>query len=119
MSKRIKVKPGKTQSKLGFAVGIVFVIIGCVVVIPVFGPFGVFWTIIAGFIAFSHMKNAFTDEGMPTHEIIIDEERDAETVSRGVTDIEDKMNTLRSLYEQGLITAEEYEKKRRDLLDKF
>ncbi len=27
--KRIKVKPGKTQSKIGFVVGLIFVLIGC------------------------------------------------------------------------------------------
>ena len=39
--KRIKVKPGKTQSKFGFVVGILFVLIGCFVAIPAFGPFGI------------------------------------------------------------------------------
>ena len=60
--KRIKVKPGKTQSKIGFVVGLVFVLIGCIVVIPTFGPFGIIWTAIAGVIAFTHYKNGFTAE---------------------------------------------------------
>ena len=38
--KKIKVKPGKTQSKMGFIVGILFVILGVFVVIPTFGLFG-------------------------------------------------------------------------------
>ena len=59
--KRIKVKPGKTQSKIGFGVGIVFVLIGIFIVIPIFGTFGIFWTAVAGFIAFSHYRNGFTD----------------------------------------------------------
>ena len=58
--KKIKVRPGKTQSKMGFVVGILFVIIGCFVVIPTFGLFGVVWTGIAAMIAFSHYKNGFT-----------------------------------------------------------
>lgn len=50
--KKIKVKPGKTQAKMGFVVGILFVILGCVVVIPTFGLFGVIWTGVAVMIAF-------------------------------------------------------------------
>ena len=52
--KRIKVQPGKNQSKLAFGVGILFVLIGCFAVIPAFGPFGIIWTLIAGVIAFSN-----------------------------------------------------------------
>ena len=63
MSKKsVKVKPGKTQSKIGFVAGLLFVVIGVVVAIPTFGLFGVVWTAFAGLIAFSHFKNAFTDE---------------------------------------------------------
>ena len=46
MSKNIRVKPGKTQSAMGFAVGIVFCLIGLFLVIPQFGAFGIFWTTI-------------------------------------------------------------------------
>lgn len=111
-SKKIKVKPGKTQSKLGFFVGIAFVLIGCVVVIPIFGPFGILWTAVAGFITYSHYKNAYTDEGMATHEILIDEDGDKE-------DIEAKLKKLESLYNQGLITQEEYQEKRKEFLQEF
>lgn len=121
--KRIKVKPGKTQSQFGFAVGIIFVIIGCVVVIPIFGPFGILWTIIAGFIAFSNYKNGFSDEGIATHEIVIE---DDENYYGGYTkddtndgDIEEKLKKLESLYNQGLITREEYDGKRKELLERF
>ena len=52
--KKIKVKPGKTQSKMGFVVGILFVILGVFVVIPTFGVFGFIWTGGAAMIAFTH-----------------------------------------------------------------
>ena len=114
MSKKtVKVKPGKTQSKLGFVVGIVFVLIGCVVVIPTFGPFGILWTAVAAFIAYSHYKNGFTEEGFATHEIVIDH-ADDET-----EDIEEKLKKLDSLYQQGLITREEYDEKRKEFLAEF
>lgn len=128
--RRIKVKPGKTQSKFGFIVGIVFCIIGCVVVIPMAGLFGVLWTGIAVVITVMNYKNGFSDEGVATHEIIIDESEDSvertfyteestrRTESSG-EDIEAKLKKLNSLYEQGLITASEFEAKRKELLDEF
>lgn len=120
--KRIKVKPGKTQSKLGFGVGIIFVLIGCVIVIPTFGPFGILWTAVAGFIAYSHYKNAFTNEGMATHEIVIDETGDVHDTYQDADndiDIEVKLKKLESLYNQGLITHAEYEQKRKEIIDHF
>ncbi len=122
--KRIKVKPGKTQSQFGFVIGIVFVIIGCVVVIPIFGPFGILWTVVAGFIAFSHFKNGFSDEGMATHEIVIEDndENYYESYKKNDADdgdVEEKLKKLESLYNQGLITREEYDGKRKELLEKF
>ena len=112
--KRVKVKPGKTQSKFGFVVGVLFVLIGLVVAIPTFGLFGVVWTAAAGFIAYSHYKNGFTDEGMATHEIVIDS-----TEADDEEDIEQKLRKLDSLYQQGLITREEYDSKRKEFLDEF
>ena len=47
MKRSIKVRPGKAQSAMGFAVGLVFVGIGLFVAIPTFGLFGIFWTLIA------------------------------------------------------------------------
>ncbi|MBP3616963.1 MAG: SHOCT domain-containing protein [Lachnospiraceae bacterium] len=128
--KRIKVKPGKTQSKLGFIVGIIFCIIGCVVVIPVLGPFGILWTGVAVVITVINFKNGFSEEGVTSHEIIIDESEDTAEWDWGTTgdsqksessgeDIEVKLKKLNSLYEQRLITASEFETKRKELLDKF
>lgn len=131
MARRIKVKPGKGQSKMGFVVGIIFVLIGVFFAIPTFGLFGVFWTAVAGFIAYSHYKNGFSDEGMATHEIIIDDDNatydhsytngygDYEAPNTSGDDIEAKLKKLDSLYNQGLITSEEYEQKRKEFLDEF
>ena len=128
--KRIKVKPGKTQSKLGFFMGIAFCIIGCVAVIPMFGAFGLLWTGVAVAITVINYKNAFSEEGVTSHEIIIDESEDATELNCGIggdnvraqsggEDIEAKLKKLHSLYEQRLITSSEYEEKRKELLKKF
>lgn len=117
--KRIKVKPGKTQSKIGFIVGIAFVLLGCFVVIPTFGPFGLLWTAVAGMIAFSHFKNGFSEDGIATHEIIIEDSEDVKQLLDDGEDIETKLIKLNSLYEQRLITKEEYDEKRKELLKEF
>ena len=117
--KKIKVKPGKTQSKIGFIVGILFVLIGCFVAIPSFGLFGVIWTAIAGVIAFTHYKNGFSDEGVSTHEIIIEDGMEISKSFDNGEDIEAKLIKLNSLYEQRLITKEEYDEKRKEFLKEF
>lgn len=117
--KKIKVKPGKTQSKMGFIVGILFVILGVVVVIPTFGLFGLIWTGIAAMIAFTNYKNGFSDEGVATHEIIIEDGMNVTESHDDGEDIEAKLIKLNSLYDQRLITKEEYDEKRKELLDEF
>ena len=128
--KRIKVRPGKTQSKMGFFMGIAFCIIGCVVVIPMAGVIGVLWTGFAVAITVINYKNAFSEEGVTSHEIIIDEAEGVTELNRSVAgenggaksdgeDIEAKLKKLHSLYEQRLITSSEYEQKRKELLERF
>ena len=75
MSKKVRVKPGKGQSMMGFIVGILFCLIGAFAVIPAAGIFGVFWTLMALIITITNGINAFTDKGVASHEIVIDEEK--------------------------------------------
>lgn len=117
--KRIKVKPGKTQSKMGFIVGILFVVLGVFVVIPTFGLFGLIWTGVAAMIAFTNYKNGFSDEGVATHEIVIEDGMEMPNTYDDGEDIEAKLIKLNSLYEQRLITKEEYDEKRKELLKEF
>jgi len=109
--RRIKVRPGRTQSKAGFIVGIIFCIIGVVFVIPRAGMFGLLWTGVALLITLMNYWNGFSDEGVATHEIIIDESdlaagRDLNVVDNSRReesdgeDIEAKLKKLHSLYEQ-------------------
>lgn len=138
MSKRIKVKPGKTQSAMGFAVGIVFCLIGVFVVIPSAGLFGVFWTLMAGIITVTNGINAFSHKGVASHEIVIDDDTGRSPASTGEENsgecletaecgsaisreelrgnIELRLRTAEDLYKAGTITREEYEKKREEIL---
>ena len=133
MSKRIHVRPGKGQSKLAFGVGIMFCLIGVFFVIPTFGPFGIFWTAIAGWIAYSCYRNGFTDKPIDSHLIEIEYDGRDVTITnhRGYQpysydreamheeDAEARLKKLQSLYNQSLITYEEYEQKKKEILDEL
>lgn len=112
--KKIEVKPGKRQSKIGFFVGIGFVIIGFVIAIPTAGLFGIIWTGIACFICYENYKNGFTDEGVPSYEIDIEEDEGV-----AVQDIETRLKKLDHLYDERLITQEEYNQKRKEILEEI
>ena len=144
MSKKVRVKPGKGQSMMGFIVGILFCLIGVFVVIPSAGIFGVFWTLMALIITITNAMNAFTDKGVATHEIVIDDGKQAEgrTDERIMADtpsdmsgtasdkteaalkglkgnIELRLQVAEDLYKAGTITNEEYETKRREILEEL
>ena len=69
--------------------------------------------------AITHYKNGFSDKGVATHEIIIEDGMDVTQGFETGEDIEVKLVKLNSLYEQRLITKEEYDEKRKELLDEF
>lgn len=129
MSKRrIRVKPGKAQSMAGFFVGIVFCLIGVFVVIPAAGLFGIFWTVMAGIITASNGMNAFSDRGVASHEIVIEDEEKREykvssdqepenpDAEEKKEEVERRLAIAKDLYQEGTITKEEYEEKRKEIL---
>lgn len=116
MSKKIKVKPGKSQSMVGFFIGIIFCAIGLFVVIPTFGAFGVLWSVMALIITVTNGINAFSDKGIATHSIEIE---DTDKFSQEKESMESRLEKLKGLYEKNLITEEEYEKKKKELLQEL
>ena len=112
MRRNIRVKPGKTQSTMGFFVGLVFVGVGLFVVIPTFGPFGIFWTLIAVAITVTNGVNAFGKKGEASHEIVVEEDGAAGEEPSS----QQRLEEVRNLYDRGLITREEYEAKRAEIL---
>ena len=134
MSKKVRIKPGKGQSMMGFIVGILFCLIGVFMVIPSAGLFGVFWTLMAFIITITNGMNAFTDKGVASHEIVIDERPDtnktncsmgadmpsdmSDTALKGLKgNIELRLQVAEDLYNAGTITKDEYEEKRREILN--
>ena len=121
MSKKIYVKPSKSQSKFAFFVGIGFCLIGVFVVIPIFKLFGVVWTLIAGWITYTAWQGGFTDNNVSTRVIEIEDTND--TVFNGhqtsFYSVEERLKSLQNLYEQRLITKEEYDQKKQEILKKL
>ena len=133
MSKKVRIKPGKTQSMMGVIAGILFCLIGVFAVIPSAGLFGVFWTLMALVITVTNGINAFTDKGVASHEIVIDDDKHdvnkegsagtdiaSNTDAAGMEELKENMelrfHAAEDLYKKGVITREEYEAKRREIL---
>lgn len=113
MSRYVKVRPGKGQSMVGFFGGLVFIFIGVTYIIPIFSLFGVFWTLMAVIITAVNGYNAFSGKGVATHEITIDDLPD----SAAADSCEERLRELQNLYDKNLITEEEYQKKRQEILN--
>ena len=111
MKRSIKVKPGKTQSTMGFVTGLMFVGIGLFVAIATFGPFAIFWTLIAVAITAVNGVNAFGKKGVASHEIVVEDGAGEEEPSA-----QQRLEEAGTLYDRGLITKEEYEAKRAEIL---
>lgn len=127
MRKRVTYRPSKSGSVMGGVVGVIFVLIGLFVVIPTFSMaggfgaiFGVFWTIVAGVIAGTNFYQAF-GKGYIGPEIHIEEENGAEHAQDAAApgDTQARLTELRALYDQRLITQEEYEQKRKEILEEL
>jgi len=110
--KRVTYRPSKTSGIFGSIVGGIFVLIGIAVVIPTFGPFGILWTLIAVGITGINAYSAF-GKGYVGPEINIEDESPGSSAAGGT---ELRLRELQGLYDRGLITQEEYEAKRQEIL---
>ena len=123
--RRVRVKPGKAQSAMGFIMGIVFVLIGLFMVVPLFGLFGLLWTGMAVVITVINGLNAFGKKGVPTMEIYSEEEddevpspaqEDHDHIPSTALTTQERLVQLQTLKEAGLLTDEEYRNKREEIL---
>ena len=113
MKRNYRVKPNKASGVLGMVFGAVFIGIGLFVAIPVFGAFGILWTLAAVAITGYNAYIAFSGAGAYSIEM----EDDAAAPGTGAPmDFEEKLQKLQRLYDQRLITQEEYETKRQEIL---
>ena len=111
-------------------VSIFFVIIGVTTVMPMAGLFGVVWTLVAVCFAVIGIVNMVRKNGM-AHRVAYDVEQDMaesivgmmEDAPEGADDGHAPMGTtearlleLKRLYDKDLITYDEYEEKRKEIL---
>ena len=128
MRKRVTYRPSKSGSVMGGVVGVIFVLIGLFVVIPTFSMaggfaaiFGVLWTVIAAVIAGTNFYQAF-GKGYIGPEIHIEEEsveHAQHSSAPPASNVQARLSELKTLYDQRLITQEEYEAKRKEILEEL
>ena len=117
---RGRITPGSGPSLVGMIVGVLFVILGLTVFIPLTNAagfpasiFAIIWTVIAATITLYYGMNLFRRGGAPIDDI------DIETKPAGATseaDFDQKLRKLIQLKEDGLISTEEYLTKRAELM---
>ena len=120
MRRRVTYRPSKAQSAFSAVVSGIFVLIGLVFVIPTFGAFGVFWTLIAAVGGVMSAYHAF-GKGYIGPEIHIEDEgvRSPDAAPAAGLDAKARLEQLESLKDAGLIDGEEYWEKRREILEEL
>ncbi len=115
LMRRVRVLPSKPVSALGMIVGLVFVCIGIFVAIPIFGPFGILWTLVAAAIAIFNALNVFSNRGIATTEIDIEGDDFLGRQSEQLP-FDERLRKLEQLRKEELITELEYRQKREELM---
>ena len=115
MKRKVTYRPSKAGTVLGGVVGVIFVFIGLFVVIPQAGLFGLFWTAVAVAITATNFYHAFGSSYIGPDIEISDEEEPLKAAA-AAEPAEERLKKLQSLYDQRLITTEEYQEKRKEIL---
>lgn len=117
---RGRIKPGMVPSLIGVIVGVLFVILGLTVFIPLTNAagfpasiFAIIWTVIAAASTLYYGINLFRRGGVSSYDI------DVETTpaeATGEPDFDEKLRKLAQLKQDGLLSSEEYLAKRAELM---
>ncbi len=110
---RVRVKPGRSVSILGLIVGVLFVVLGVTIVMPMVGAFGVIWTLFALAITLYHAYNVFSSRGISLYEVDLDT---GEAGGEPSEDFDLKLRKLAKLKEDGLLSEEEFAAKRTEII---
>ena len=113
MFKRGRVRPSKGSSIVGMIAGIIFILIGVTAAIPMAGPFGVFWTLMAVVITGSHAFNVFSKKGFSLYQVDVEA---TDSYQEKAESFDAKLRNLKALKDDGLINEEEYNLKRKEIL---
>lgn len=113
MSKRRSIKPKKDVSVIGMIVGLGMVFIGITKAIPDTGEFGVVWTFVAAGITLANAVDIFSKNGVTS--FLIDVEED-DSNNEKEEEIDEKLIKIKALKDEEIISAEEYEAKKKEIL---
>jgi len=128
MRRRVTYRPSKAQGTFSLIFGVIFVLIGLFVVIPVFGPFGILWTLIAAVGTGMDAYRTFGNKYVGPEIRIEDGEQagarpaspppaeDHDHIPSTALDPKHRLEQLKTLREAGLIDDREYQEKRKDIL---
>jgi hypothetical protein len=94
---------------VGAFAGAAFVVLGVLVFVPLFGIFGVVWTLAALAITLYYGFNAWSGKGVPLYRADVDRE-DA------MKNLDEDLRRLERLRADGLLNETEYERQRAALL---
>ena len=114
MFKRGRVRLSKGASIVGMIGGLIFVLIGVTTAIPSAGLFGAFWTLIAVVITGAHAYNVFSEKGLSQYEVDVET---GDSYEKKDETFDEKLRKLKGLKDDGIISEEEYEVKRREILN--
>lgn len=115
----VRIHPSKPSMVLSLVVGVIFCLLGVFIVIPTFGVFGLFWTLISAGITVVNAMPLFSGEDRDLyHTMTIEEDGGYDSLAADTEsdDIAARLEKLKALYDRRLITAEEYESKREETL---
>lgn len=127
MDYKTKVKPSKASSITIIISGVLFLIFGVVFLIsisselssddggPLIIAFFAIWIIMCiGFVVFG-IANLVKKDGISTYEI--DFNKVDGSTNEDMSNVEQRLRNLENLKQKRLITEEEYQKKRKDIID--
>lgn len=100
--------PNRTQGIVGVVWGGIFVLIGLVVIIPATAPFGIMWTLLAGIFTVLHIYQTFVKRYIEPKVRTWD--------GRPAPEAKRQLEQLESLRAAGLMTEEEYRRRRDEIM---
>ena len=113
MFRRGRVRPSKGSSIVGVVIGIIFILIGVTTGITMSGLFGLFWTLGVVVITGFHAYNIFSEKGFSEYQVDVEL---TDSYQAKAESFDEKLRKLKALKDDGLISGEEYEAKRKEIL---
>lgn len=105
-----RLKQSRAVSAAGFFGGLLFIGLGIFVAIPMFGPFGIIWTLLAAGIAAFHGYGLFSRRGVALYEA------EVRSGSVGQKSLSDKLQEIEDAKLRGHLSEGEYAVLRKRIL---